>query len=131
MKVLTGKNSEYYTNKCIADVIECILKSMLVGSDIEVEVGTFDNCREYGNTYRVIDALQDYTFCVYEHRNSDQIIINGCKSDEIKPYGPYSGESKYDFYASFGYGEHYNATKKLYEMMLECFEGKFKDKFKS
>lgn len=131
MKVLTGKNSGYYNNECIADVVECHLKNFLIESDFDIEVGTFDNCREYGNTYRAVGAHQDYTFCVFEHRNSDEIIINGCPTNEIKPYGPYSGESKYDCYESFRYNQHYDAARKLYEILSECFAGDFKDKFRS
>lgn len=58
-----------------------------------VSFGVFDNCREHGIT---VSSAGGWTFCVYEHRNSDDITIEGCPTPQIKPYGPYSGEDKYD-----------------------------------
>lgn len=57
-----------------------------------VNFGTFNNCREYGLTF----TLGLWTFCVYEHRNSDEICIEGCPTAEAKPYGPYGGFDQYD-----------------------------------
>jgi hypothetical protein len=70
-----------------------------VGSRVAKEMGelvswgVFDNCREHGLTVRTAGG---WTFCFYEHRNSDQICIEGCPSDEVKEWGPYGGEDKYD-----------------------------------
>jgi hypothetical protein len=73
-----------------------------VGSDLvsdlmydmrdELVFGTFDNCREYGLTVTV----SGWTFAVYEHRNSDNICVEGCPTDETEVFGPYGGEDKYD-----------------------------------
>lgn len=59
--------------------------------DDSIDFGVFDNCREYGLTVTV----GDWTFCAYEHRNSDAICIEGCPTAEVQPYGPYGGD-KYD-----------------------------------
>jgi hypothetical protein len=82
----------------------------------QITVGTFTNCRECGLTF-VIQGFHDekneyhnidsFTWCVYEHRNSDEIIINGkegyiCRNGEL----PYNGDSKYSFLESFSYNEH-------------------------
>jgi len=92
---------------------------------MQVEVGEFDNCREYGYTYRVVNGEQDITFCVYEHRNSDDIIINGCRTKDVKEYGPYNGESKYDFLFGFRYNQHQDCANKLAECLRECYLGNF------
>jgi len=129
--MIISNEKGYYTNNMIADVILAMVKHRVqnLGSDFQVEVGTFDNCREYGKTYRVLGAKQDYTFCVYEHRNSDQICINGCPTGEVKPYGPYCNGSKYDYYFSANYDEHHRVAFELVEMLVQCKEGKFFDKF--
>ena len=57
-----------------------------------LDFGTFDNCREYGVTVTV----GGWTFAAYEHRNSDDICVEGCPTAEVTPYGPYGGEDKYD-----------------------------------
>ena len=131
MKLINSEET-YTTNNMIADVILSLLKDRISGSEhpITIEVGTFDNCREYGNTYRVVDAKQDYTFCVYEHRNSDNICINGCPTDEMKSYGPYSGGTKWDWYFSASYDEFYKVAAELHQMLIGCRDGVFVDKFK-
>ena len=131
--MIITNDTEYYTNNMIADVILAMMKYLVhcnTSTDFQVEVGKFDNCREYGNTYRVLNAKQDYTFCVYEHRNSDQICINGCPTEEIKIYGPYTDGSKYDYHYSVSYDEHYRAAIKLMEFLVECKNGTFCDQFK-
>lgn len=57
-----------------------------------LDFGTFENCREYGVTVTV----GGWTFAAYEHRNSDDICVEGCPTAEVRDYGPYSGEDKYD-----------------------------------
>lgn len=58
-----------------------------------VSYDVFDNCREHGITYR---GAGGWTFCAYEHRNSDQIHIEGCPTPLVESYGPYGGRDKYD-----------------------------------
>lgn len=46
---------------------------------VEITIWTFTNCRECWLTYIVNkkwDYSKQFTFCTYEHRNSDSIIIN-------------------------------------------------------
>jgi hypothetical protein len=52
------------------------LRDMEELKDINITIGTFTNCREVGLTFAVLEK-KNFTFCVYEHRNSDSIIING------------------------------------------------------
>ncbi|QKY79733.1 hypothetical protein SEA_ENGINEER_159 [Gordonia Phage Engineer] len=58
-----------------------------------VSWGVFDNCREHGVT---VSNAYGWTFCFYEHRNSDDICIEGCPTAEVQSWGPYSDTSKYD-----------------------------------
>ena len=96
--------------------------------DYSIHVGTFTNCREVGltfivtgiyleNKYHVVD---NFTFCVYEHRNSDEIIINGkegyvCLNGEL----PYAGETKYRYIKSFRYDKHDQAADHLASKIKE------------
>lgn len=95
---------------------------------IDIAVGAFTNCREAGLTYKVTGYNKDnkyvpcenFTFCTYEHRNSDEIIING-KPGYINLNGdlPYKEGDKYHFIASFRYNQHYEAANKLAELIKE------------
>lgn len=128
-KQILTSNDGYTVNSLIADVVKSIIQCKLSEDDgLQVEIGTFDNCREYGNTYRALNAKQDYTFCVYEHRNSDQIYINGCPTNEVKSYGPYSGKDKWFGHAVFSYNQYYEVGDSLYRFLIQCKDGVFVDK---
>lgn len=95
----------------------------------EITVGTFTNCREVGLTFVIMGyydmkgeyhSVKNFTWCVYEHRNSDSIIINGkggyvCSNGEL----PYGGDSKYSYLASFRYDQPYKCTNALADMIIE------------
>jgi hypothetical protein len=70
-----------------------------------LDFGTFDNCREYGVTV----SVGGWTFAVYEHRNSDNICIEGCPTDQVKEYGPYGTDDKYDVLFEADYSGQYTA----------------------
>ena len=60
------------------------------------------------------------TWCTYEHRNSDNIIINskegwagGCVDV------PYGGGSKYDYDASFSYEQYEAAAQGIIDLIIE------------
>lgn len=81
---------------------EKYLAAKLEQYDIDgVFVSPFVNGREYGNVYTVLDPEGNpMSFSVYEHRNSDSIIINGKKywdGEEL----PYAADSKNAFFAEF------------------------------
>ena len=84
----------------------------------DVTIGTFTNCRECGLTFRVFGKEKSFTWCVYEHRNSDEIIING-KEGYISFNGdlPYNGDSKYSYLHSFNHGEFTECADKLAEII--------------
>lgn len=95
-------------------------------SHIDISVGTFTNCRECGLTFIVTSAtiegelkvLNPFTWCIYEHRNSDEIIINGVpKYISMNGELPYNGESKYNYLHAFNYSEHMDAADKLAELI--------------
>lgn len=71
--------------------------------------GTFNNCREWGLTY----SHGGWTFCVYEHRNSDSICIEGCPDAEVQKYGPYGGADKYDTLSSDGFDDYEKVGQRL------------------
>lgn len=95
--------------------------------DYEVRVKAFANGRESGLTY-IIDShevngkfelFKPFTFCTYEHRNSDKIIING-REGFIDNNGelPYKGD-KYEYLADFSYNEPYEAAERLSQLIRE------------
>lgn len=87
-------------------VFECLEDD---SSIVDIEFGTFDNCREYGLTV----TAGDWTFCAYEHRNSDQIHIEGCPTTDIQEWGPYGGDDKFDTLAHYGWQRYESAASGL------------------
>ena len=65
---------------------------------------------------------ETFTFCTYEHRNSDSIIING-KKGYISIAGnlPYKSDNKYEYLDSFAFDQHYQAANRLYALILIFF----------
>lgn len=79
-------------------------------TDPEIEVGRYENCREQGYVFRLrigCEVIRNYA--VYEHRNSDSLIV--LKSDRNTINTPsvddmWDGrESKYDYDKGFSYGQ--------------------------
>ena len=80
-----------------------------------VSFDTFDNCREHGV---MVSTAWGWSFCWYEHRNSDSIHIEGCPTNEIKHYGPYGGVSKWDTLGEF-WPETYSVVAEALIEMIE------------
>jgi hypothetical protein len=95
----------------------------LAKEKIYIAVGTFTNSRECGLTFKVMEKGKSFTWCVYEHRNSDDLIING-KKGYISSNGelPYITDSKNDYLAEFGYNQHAECADKLTKLILEWYE---------
>ena len=87
--------------------------------DKEVSIGCFTNNRECGLTYIVsYDNINYFTFCTYEHRSSDQIIINGLEGYHVNVGDlPYNSDGKY--YAKFNYNEVGQAAETLKELIIK------------
>lgn len=68
-----------------------------------VTVSSFYNSREWGNAYTVMTPDgSTRTFSVYEHRNTDSVIINGktnWKGSDVEL--PYVEDNKYSFLQKF------------------------------
>lgn len=89
-----------------------------------ISVGTFTNCRECGYTFKTSNKKgKSFTWCVYEHRNSDSIIINGTNR-YVSSSGdlPYNDGDKWDYLEEFKYNQHYECAEKLKELILEFLE---------
>jgi hypothetical protein len=71
---------------------ECGLADEFYKEEHLLDFGTFYNCREYGVTVTV----GGWTFASFEHRNSDAIMVDGCRVEDVKEYGPYSTDDKWD-----------------------------------
>lgn len=130
------KEFEIYTitedvsmQETIAEVVKLLLKqefsydTQLKG--VSLIIKPFYNCRESGYMYRLQGAAQEITFCVYEHRNSDALIINGCWTKDVQPYGAYNLGGKWDYLDNFRYDQHYEVAKRLAKMLHETYCGTF------
>lgn len=117
-------------NEYLALIIPLLVNKMLSYrlEGKRLTIGTFDNCREYGLTYKIEGAAQSLVFCIYEHRNSDSICINGCYEKEIKPYGPYNGDDKWGYFASYPYQHYTEAAKRLADFLVQSVNGTFDTK---
>ncbi len=104
------------TNITISRIVGDIVDKATEGA---IDFGTFDNCREYGVTF----TYGLWTFCVYEHRNSDEIHIEGCPTAEIQTYGPYGGVSKSDTLFSARFEEYGVIATKLLAMLRLVSDG--------
>lgn len=78
--------------------------------DASVEVGRYENCREQGYIFSILYKGEQRNYCVYEHRNSDDlcvvvfdaVTINTPTKDMVFEA---MGDSKWNYTKAFGYGE--------------------------
>lgn len=96
--------------------------------DIDVYIQCFMNCRECGLTFTVADkSYKTKTFCVYEHRNSDEIIVNSKeKWTSFAGDLPYKGDTKYEYDKAFSYQEYYKCYLYLKEEVIKYTKGDIK-----
>lgn len=93
------------------------------GGSLTISVSSFYNCREAGLVYSTMQPDGTLrSFCLYEHRNSDSIIINGC-TDWDGTGLPYAGNSKNDFFAEFAPGSYRQAADALSFYLVEAARG--------
>ena len=120
------KNFEMTTGLDISHKVLSILKKDKRLENIVVWIGCFTNCRESGLTYQVENKKNEFfTFCTYEHRNSDQLIING-KRGLVSHNGdlPYIEDSKWVYLASSECGEFSDCADKLTRLIVDWNKGK-------
>lgn len=113
-------------------VLEHLRNNQQLNDLVDISIGAFTNCREVGLTFTVmgynddegkpiIGSLDDvFTYCVYEHRNTDDIILNG-KRGWIHYNGelPYKGETKSEYIESFLWNEHFQCAEELAQLILK------------
>jgi len=125
---------EKSTGLVIGEIVTQLLICEFANSDRKgaeheyVSVGVFTNCRECGHTYKVMaENDKTFTWCVYEHKNSDSIIING-KEGYISIAGdlPYCSDNKWEFLASFGFGEYQKTAQKLRQLIEKFLDNNTK-----
>lgn len=93
-----------------------------VGVD-NVSVTPFENGREWGNVYTVMQPNgSTRSFSVYEHRNTDSIIING-SSNWAGTGRPYAGDSKDTFFAEFAPEDRKRSAQALTFYMMQAQSG--------
>lgn len=120
----TGEGSQFYLAAAFPD--NELRVAMARNNTGPVSVAPFYNTREWGNAYTAIQPDgTSRTFSVYEHRNTDSIIINGRENwvgGEASSL-PYAGESKYDFFAEFPPGEYRQAADALSYFLKSAQKG--------
>ena len=79
------------------------------GKPVSINVGRFENCREQGYVFTLcVDGRQVKHYAVYEHRNSDELIVlkqNGFSINTPSVEFMFGDRGKYDYDKSFNYGE--------------------------
>lgn len=90
----------------------------------DIYIGTFTNCREVWYTYMINHKSSTWehrvkTFCTYEHRNSDKIIINWRDWYISMSWDlPYAWD-KYDYLGAAPYQDYDGATDILVREILK------------
>lgn len=89
------------------------------------KVGRYENCREQGYVFSIQFGTEERHYAVYEHRNSDNLIVlisEGLCMDTpgVNFMWKDKGENatKYDYDREFGYGEIVNCGEWIIEDML-------------
>lgn len=100
------------------------LKDEMDRAGIEgVSVSPFQNGREWGNVYTVMTPDGgSRSFSVYEHRNTDSIVING-QDNWNGTSIPYATSNKYAFFAEFAPEDRKRAAQALTFYMMEAQSG--------
>jgi hypothetical protein len=119
-------DSELYDQKLYLSAVYPLneLKTEMDRVGIEnVSVSPLVNGREWGNIYTVMTPDGGTrSFAVYEHRNSDSIIING--KDNWDGEGlPYAGDSKRKFFAEFHPDDRKRSAQALTFYMMQAQSG--------
>ena len=115
-------------------VLELIKKDRILNRRCNIWVRCFHNGRENGLTFTLYGIYigrnkslmridKPMTYCVYEHRNSDDIIINGKQNwTSFSEDFPYKSDSKWDYYKSYRSGQVYRTYKWLRTKFLEIHD---------
>lgn len=92
--------------------------------DAEVVVGRYENCREQGYIFSVVYDGEQRNYCVYEHRNSDQlcvVVFDGLtiNTPTLDMVCDAMGDSKCNYTKAFDYGEIVSCGDYIVEDMKE------------
>lgn len=129
-RLISNPDSEDFKNQLYLATAfpERELKDSLKNAGVEnLSVSNFENGREFGLAYTVIDPEgNSRTFSVYEHRNSDSIIING-KTNWSRDEIPLAADSAHKFFAEFAPGDRKQAADALVFFMKEAQKGELEN----
>lgn len=91
-----------------------------------IEVGRYENCREQGYVFTLNVGFTQKHFAVYEHRNSDDIIVlisnrQTINTPNVDDMWADKGEncSKWDYDKAFPYNGVMECCEWLYDTMVE------------
>ena len=78
--------------------------------DTSIEVGRYENCREQGYIFSILYKGKQRNYCVYEHRNSDNlcvVVFDGAtlNTPTLKMVCDAMGDSKWNYTKSFPCGQ--------------------------
>lgn len=124
MAALENENQLYLSTVFVDKELKKAMETKNI-KDGSVGVASFYNTREWGNVYTVTQPDGNKrSFSVYEHRNSDDIIINGKTNWEGDHELPYSGDSKYKYFGSFDYNRPDQAAESLARWIEAAQDGR-------
>lgn len=91
--------------------------------DFDICVGRFENCREQGYVFTLYESgRQLIHYAVYEHRNSDNLIVLISETKTINTPTPdqmFNGRGKYDYNKSFSCGKVMECAKFILDDMSD------------
>jgi hypothetical protein len=123
---ISNPDSEDFKNQLYLGTVfpERELKDSLERAGVEnVSASSFENGREWGIAYTVMTPDGgSRSFSLYEHRNSDSIIINGKTNWDGKDI-PFAADSKDKFFAEFAPSDKKQAADALAFFMKEAQKG--------
>jgi len=101
--------------------------------DARVEVGRYENCREQGYIFSVQYNGEQRNYCVYEHRNSDDlcvvvfdaVTINTPTNDMVFEA---MGDSKWNYTKAFPCGQIMECGDYILDNMKKWINGLIKNK---
>ena len=101
--------------------------------DASVEVGRYENCREQGYIFSVQYKGEQRNYCVYEHRNSDElcvvvfdgVTINTPTNDMVFKA---MGDSKWNYAKAFPCGQIMECGDYILDDMRKWIDGLIENK---
>lgn len=101
--------------------------------DAGIKVGRYENCREQGYIFSIKYLGEQRNYCVYEHRNSDDICVvvfdvTTINTPTLKMVCGAMGDSKWNYTKAFPFGQIMECGDYILDDMKKWIDGFIKNK---